>query len=84
MIPIEGSTHINGQPQKAAAEVAAEVLVSLTLSQLRDGVAGCSEAGRQAEAELAAGSASATSGFVQTFQVGARGRSSAGGCFRRG
>jgi serine/threonine-protein kinase haspin len=36
IIPIEGSQHVNGFPQKKAADLTGEALVSLTLSGLRN------------------------------------------------
>jgi hypothetical protein len=36
IVPIEGSVAVNGAPQKQAGEMAAEALISLTLSRLRD------------------------------------------------
>ena len=37
VIPIEGEAHVNGYPQKKAAEMTGEALVALTLSGLRGG-----------------------------------------------
>ena len=34
IVPMEGDTPVNGEPQKRAAEILAEAAVSLTLSQL--------------------------------------------------
>lgn len=34
IVPMEGDTPVNGEPQKCAAEILAETAVALTLSQL--------------------------------------------------
>lgn len=58
IVPIEGSQLVNGAAQKRADEMAAEALISLTLSRLREpGATG------------PASSNNVTSGFVQTYQV---------------
>lgn len=35
VVPMEGEALVNGEPQKAAGEIAAEVAIAQTLSQLR-------------------------------------------------
>ena len=34
IVPMEGTLLVNGEPQKSAAEILAEVAIALTLSQL--------------------------------------------------
>ncbi|BDA51282.1 probable serine/threonine-protein kinase haspin at C-terminar half [Coccomyxa sp. Obi] len=62
IVPMEGDTPVNGEPQKRAAEILAETAVAKTLSQLHP------EPGTQAPENV-------TASFVRTFGVGVcRGR----------
>lgn len=40
IVPLEGSTLVNGEPQKKAEEILAEAAITLTLSGLREGTTG--------------------------------------------
>ncbi|KAL4446368.1 hypothetical protein ABPG77_003175 [Micractinium sp. CCAP 211/92] len=64
LVPMEGATLVNGEPQKRADEILAEVSVTLTLSRLNG-----------AAAEPGEALPNVTSGFVETYGVGVcRGR----------
>ncbi|KAL4423699.1 hypothetical protein ABPG75_001000 [Micractinium tetrahymenae] len=64
LVPMEGSTLVNGEPQKRADEILAEVSVTLTLSRLNGSAAEPGDA-----------LPNVTSGFVETYGVGVcRGR----------
>lgn len=78
IVPMEGSVPVNGEPQKKADEILAEVAVTLTLSGLRDNgrnkdnVAVDGEAGQEKYnvVESADRRANVTDGFVETYGVG--------------
>lgn len=59
IVPMEGSVLVNGEPQKKADEILAEVSITLTLSNLRE-----------ENAPLQRKKENATSGFVETYGVG--------------
>jgi serine/threonine-protein kinase haspin len=64
IVPMEGAALVNGEPQKRAAEILAEVEIAGALSRLRDGGGTAGD-----------GAANATSGFVELFAAGVcRGR----------
>jgi hypothetical protein len=68
VIPIEGSTPINGGPQKRAAEVVAEALMALELSQLRSSTGTNSGGGKNVDVGQMLQS-NITMGFVNTYKV---------------
>lgn len=84
IVPMEGTVLVNGEPQKRAEEILAEVAITLTLSGLREDTAsGPSEAAAENSDPNAPGAVSqaamrrsnVTAGFVETFGVGiCRGR----------
>ncbi|PRW60889.1 transducin beta 3 isoform A [Chlorella sorokiniana] len=59
IVPMEGSVLVNGEPQKRADEILAEVSVTLTLSRLNGAAAAPDEV-----------PANVTTGFVETYGVG--------------
>ena len=84
IVPMESDTLVNGEPQKRADEILAEVVVTLTLSELRER-SNPPETDRQPLAETSSNtlksmdsrdqkyskeSRNITAGFVQTYGVG--------------
>jgi serine/threonine-protein kinase haspin len=72
IVPMEGTLLVNGEAQKRAEEILAEVAITLTLSGLRQST---SDENTTRNSLVPATKANATSGFVETHGVGiCRGR----------
>lgn len=77
IVPVEGAILVNGEKQKTAQEVLAEVVVTRRLSSLRQGRGG-DDASTSGAGAGAGGSDNTTGGFVEAYRVGiCRGRYSA-------
>ena len=78
IVPMEGTVLVNGEAQKRAEEILAEVAITLTLSGLRESN---NNENNNRNPPLKANKANATSGFVETHGVGiCRGRYAAALC----